>query len=101
MERVKWPKPGYASIICSTISNINYNLVFTTKFNDSSILSSTLEVASEGDGLPVGVIWVATSHDHVIAAKGFPPWMTHVNVTLLPSLIGPFGGWNPRVDRQK
>jgi hypothetical protein len=30
-------KPGYASITCSTISNIPYNLIFTTKFNDSSI----------------------------------------------------------------
>jgi hypothetical protein len=35
---VNWPKPGYASITCSTISNIPYNLIFTTKFNDSSIL---------------------------------------------------------------
>ena len=26
-----------ASITCSTISNIPYNLIFTTKFNDSSI----------------------------------------------------------------
>jgi hypothetical protein len=32
---VNWPKPDYASI---TISNIPYNLIFTTKFNDSSIL---------------------------------------------------------------
>ena len=29
---------GYASITCSTISNIPYDLIFTTKFNDSSIL---------------------------------------------------------------
>jgi hypothetical protein len=29
---------GYTSITCSTISNIPYNLIFTTKFNDSSIL---------------------------------------------------------------
>ena len=36
---------------------------------------------------------MAPSHDHVIAAKGFPPSMTHVRVTLLPSLIGPFGVW--------
>jgi hypothetical protein len=34
---------------------------------------------------------IAPSHDHVIAAKGFPPSMTHVRVTLLPSWIGPFG----------
>ena len=38
MKNVSWPKPGYASITCSTISNIPYNLIFTTKFNDSSIL---------------------------------------------------------------
>jgi hypothetical protein len=38
MKSVNWPKPGYASITCSTISNISYNLIFTTKFNDSSIL---------------------------------------------------------------
>ena len=35
MKRVSWPKPGYASITCS---NIPYNLIFTTKFNNSSIL---------------------------------------------------------------
>jgi len=29
---------GYTSITCSTISNIPYNLIFKTKFNDSSIL---------------------------------------------------------------
>jgi hypothetical protein len=29
---------GYASITCSTISNIPYNLIFATKFNDSWIL---------------------------------------------------------------
>jgi hypothetical protein len=34
---VNWPK-GDASVTCSTISNIPYNLIFTTKFNDSSIL---------------------------------------------------------------
>jgi hypothetical protein len=33
-----FPKPGYASITCSTISNIPYNLIFATKYNDSSIL---------------------------------------------------------------
>ena len=38
MKSVNWPKPGYASITCSKISNIPYNLIFTTKFNDSSIL---------------------------------------------------------------
>ena len=38
MKSVNWPKPGYASITCSPISNIPYNFIFTTKFNDSSIL---------------------------------------------------------------
>ena len=38
MKSVNWSKPGYASITCSTISNIPYNLIFTTKSNDSSIL---------------------------------------------------------------
>jgi hypothetical protein len=31
-------QPGYTSIIWSNISNNPYNLIFTTKFNDSSIL---------------------------------------------------------------
>jgi len=30
--------PGYTSITCSQIKNIPYNLIFTTDFNDSSIL---------------------------------------------------------------
>ena len=38
MKRVHCSKPGYASITCSKISNISYDLIFTTKFNDSSIL---------------------------------------------------------------
>jgi hypothetical protein len=38
VKSVNWSKPGYASITCSTISNIPYNLIFTTKFNDSLIL---------------------------------------------------------------
>ena len=38
MKTINWPKPGYVSIICSTISNIPYNFIFTTKFNDSLIL---------------------------------------------------------------
>jgi hypothetical protein len=29
---------GYASINCSKFSNISYNLIFTTKLNDSSVL---------------------------------------------------------------
>jgi hypothetical protein len=38
MKSVNWPKPGYTSITNSTISNIAYNLIFATKFNDSSNL---------------------------------------------------------------
>ena len=38
LKSVNWAKPGYASITCSTISNIPYNLICITKFNDSSIL---------------------------------------------------------------
>ena len=55
------------------------------------VTSSTLEMASSVDVHPVGVIWVAPSHDHVIVATGFPPCMVHVRVTLLPSIIGPPG----------
>jgi hypothetical protein len=55
------------------------------------VTRSTLEMASTVDGLPVGVIWVAPSHDHVIVATGFPPSMVHVRVTLLPSIVGPTG----------
>ena len=39
MKSVNWPKSGnYANITCSTISKIPYNFIFTTKFNNSSIL---------------------------------------------------------------
>ena len=38
LKNIIYLLPGYTSITCSTISNIPYNLIFTTKFNDSSIL---------------------------------------------------------------
>ena len=38
MKSVNFSKPGHTSITCTQISNIPYNLIFTTKFNDSSIL---------------------------------------------------------------
>ena len=38
MKRVSCSKPGYTSITCSKFSNIPYNLIFTAKFIDSSIL---------------------------------------------------------------
>ena len=44
MKSVNWPKPGYASITCSTMSNIPYNLILTTKCNDSSILITIISM---------------------------------------------------------
>ena len=38
MKSVNCSKPGYTSITYSKMKNIPYNLIFTTKFNDSSIL---------------------------------------------------------------
>jgi hypothetical protein len=38
MKSVNCSKPGYTCIICSKIEHIPYNLIFTTKFNDSLIL---------------------------------------------------------------
>ena len=39
MKSVNCSRPGYTSIAYSKIENIPYNLIFTTKFNDSSILN--------------------------------------------------------------
>ena len=38
MKSVNCTKPGYTSITCSKMLYIPNNLIFTTKFNDSSIL---------------------------------------------------------------
>jgi hypothetical protein len=38
MKSVNCSIPGYERITCSKIENISYNLIFTTKFNDSSVL---------------------------------------------------------------
>ena len=38
MKSVNCSKPGYTSITCSKIEHNPYNLIFTTKCNDSSIL---------------------------------------------------------------
>jgi hypothetical protein len=38
MKSVNCSIPGYERITCSKIENIAYNLIFTTKFNDSSVL---------------------------------------------------------------
>ena len=38
MKSLNCSKPGYTNITCSKISNIPYNIIFTTKFNDSLIL---------------------------------------------------------------
>jgi hypothetical protein len=37
-KSISCSKTGYTSITCSKITNIPYNLIFTTKFNDFSIL---------------------------------------------------------------
>ena len=37
MKSVNCYKPGYASIAFLKIEHIRYNLIFTAKFNDSSI----------------------------------------------------------------
>jgi hypothetical protein len=37
-DSIKCSKPGDSIITCSKISNIPYNLIFATKFNDFSIL---------------------------------------------------------------
>ena len=45
MKSVNCSKPGYTgytSITCWKFSNITYNLIFATKFNDSSILSTII-----------------------------------------------------------
>jgi hypothetical protein len=38
MKSINCSIPGYTNIICSKIEHIPYNLIFTTKYNDSSIL---------------------------------------------------------------
>ena len=38
MRSVNYTKPGYPCITCPKISNILYNFIFTTKFNDSAML---------------------------------------------------------------
>jgi hypothetical protein len=55
------------------------------------VTCSTIEMASTVDGLPVGIIWMVPSHDHVIVATWLPPCMVYVRVTLLPSISGPTG----------
>jgi hypothetical protein len=66
MKSVDCTKPGYTStcIICSTISNIPYNLMFATKFNDSSILITIIScdflnssLANEYVGEPLSTIF--------------------------------------------
>jgi hypothetical protein len=71
------------------MSSCTYTYLFIVVFRSYKFY--TLEMTSTVDGLPVGVFWVAPSHDHVIVATGFPPSKVHVRVTLLPSIIGPTG----------
>ena len=83
-------------MLCCCVLSLVHNRCFPVHVHICPLLllevtSSTVEMASTVYGLPVGVIWVAPSHDHVIVATGFPPCMVHVRVTLLPSIIGPTG----------
>jgi len=63
MKSVNCSKPGY-TVSCSKIENMLYNLIFTTKFNDSSILITiiswdylNLSLANEYVG-EVTITWV-------------------------------------------
>ena len=42
-------------------------------------------------GLSVGIIGDDPSHVHVIVARGLPPFMSHVRITVEFSFIGPGG----------
>ena len=84
------PTTPYYKLFCT------YNICLPVHVHICPLLSlevtiSTLEMTSTVDGLPVGVIWMAPSHDHVIVATGFSPCMVHVRVTFLPSIIGTTG----------
>jgi hypothetical protein len=68
MKSVICSKPGYTSITCSNISNIPYNFIFTTKFNDFSILITiiscdylNLSLANEyvGDSLMLEAVYMS------------------------------------------
>jgi len=73
-------KLNYTSIICSKISNIPYNFIFTAKFNDSSILITiiscdylNLSLANEYVGditIPTQVISIAKIFSSRISHSG-------------------------------
>ena len=75
MEKYRNPRAteGVLYMTCSKISNISYNLIFTTKFNDSSILITiiscdylNLSLADEHVGdvtIPTQVI----EHNQIVA----------------------------------
>ena len=86
----------YTVMVCCFVSSLVHNRCLPVHVHICPLFafeatSSTLEMASTVDGLPVGVIWVAPTHDHMIVATGFPPGMVHVRVILLSSIIGPTG----------
>ena len=68
MKSVNWPKPGYASITCSTISNIPYNLIFTTKFNYSSILMRLFHVT----------IWICRWRMNTLVTSQYQPKLSSI-----------------------
>jgi hypothetical protein len=72
MKSVNCSKPGYTSITCS---NIPYNLIFTAKFNDSSILITiiscdylNLSLANEYVGGPTIPTQVIKYNQHFLQA---------------------------------
>ena len=86
----------YTVMVCCCVLSLVHNKCLPVHVHTSPLLlfevtSSTLEMASTVDGLPVGVIWVVPSHAHMIRATGFPPCMTHVRSMLLPAILGPTG----------
>ena len=88
----------YTVMLCCFVLSFAHNKCFPLHVHICPLLSfevtsSTLEMASTVDGLPVGVIRVAPSHDHLIVVTWFPPCMVHVRITLVPSIIGPTGIW--------
>ena len=66
MKSVSCSKPGYTTITCSKISSILYNLIFTTKVNDSSILITTLSCDYLNLSLTNGYVGIVTIPSQVI-----------------------------------
>jgi hypothetical protein len=94
MKRINFSKPDYTNITCSKISNIPYNLIFTTKFNYSSILITiisrdymNLSVANEYVGdvpIPIQVIMYNQCCSRQISQSDCS---IHIKLNYLPLLL--------------